>query len=383
MKVEYLIVGAGFTGAVVAERIASQTDSTVLVIDRRSHVAGNAYDTRDQNGLMYHVYGPHIFHTNSLSVWEYLSRFTDWRSYQHRVLGVIDGRQVPIPFNLTSIEILFERAEASILRDILVSTYGYGSKIAINKLRESGDLRVHALAEYIYSKVFLGYSRKQWGVQPETLSPSVLARVPVHISYDDRYFQDKYQGLPSNSYTRLVENILDHRSISVELGVEFSNFNRKNNFETIIYTGEIDEYFGYCYGALPYRSLHFEMQLYQQSQHQTVAQVNYPNDHEFTRITEMSHLTDEWSKCSLVSIEYPRDHVPGKTTPYYPIPSEPNQRLHRKYVELAAREAPKVVFAGRLGEYRYYNMDQAVAAAMVTADRIVRSHPICPSPILP
>ncbi len=371
MADQYLVVGAGFTGAVVAEQIAARTNSTVLVVDCRDHVAGNAHDARDPGGLLYHVYGPHIFHTNADRIWQYLSGFTGWRPYEHRVLGLIDGRHVPIPFNLTSLDILFPVGEATALRDMLIATYGYGSRVPIQQLMRADDRRIGDLARYIYERVFLGYTVKQWGVDPTALSPSVLARVPVHVSYDDRYFQDTYQAIPTDGYTAMIGRMLDHPAIAVSLATDFRDLGPIDRYRAVVYTGQIDEFFDYTYGPLPYRSLHFDMRVYSQRQHQLVGQVNYPNDQDFTRITEMSHLTGEWSDRTLVAVEYPRQHVPGKTIPYYPVPNDDNNDLHRRYVELAKAEAPNVVFAGRLGEYRYYNMDQAVAAALVTAKKVL------------
>lgn len=366
MKKHYnwLIVGAGYTGAVVAERLASQSGKTALVIDRRNHIAGNAYDRRNDAGVLYHQYGPHIFHTNSQAVADYLSAFTEWLPYEHRVLGMVDGRIIPIPFNLTSLEILFPKAEADRLAKILIEAYGIDQKIPILKMRESPVQGVRDLADFIYKNVFYGYTTKQWGLEPEQLSPSVTARVPVHISYDDRYFQDTFQNMPKEGYTKMFERILAQQGVDVSLNTDLADLGSEVTYDRLLYTGAIDEYFGYTLGELPYRSLDFNFQTYRQQRHQAVGQINYPVSHDFTRITEMGHLTQEWSDVTTVAIEYPVAHVPGQTVPYYPIPRDENQELHNRYVALAGKEAGNVLFAGRLGDYRYYNMDQAVGRAL-------------------
>lgn len=361
---DWLIVGAGFTGAVLAERIATQSNKSCLVIDRRDHIAGNAFDTRNDAGILYHRYGPHIFHTNSAAVFNYLSRFTEWRKYEHRVLGLIDGRTVPIPFNLTSIEILFPEQEAKALIEVLTRVYGVGNKVSILDMRQSSVPQIQMLADFIYQKVFYGYTLKQWGLKPEELSYSVTGRVPVHISYDDRYFQDKYQFMPSSGYTAMFSRMLSHPSISLFLKTEIQDLSSSISYDRIIYSGAIDEYFCYRFGSLPYRSLDISFQTYRQKVHQASGQVNYPNCGNFTRITEMSYLTGETSAHTTVSIEYPVAHRPGETIPFYPVPAPSNLQLYAKYAELARREAKNVIFAGRLGDYKYYNMDQAVGRAL-------------------
>lgn len=363
-RFDYLVVGAGYTGAVLAERLASLCDKRVLVIDSRDHVGGNAHDRRNEAGVLYHQYGPHIFHTNAPHVVDYLSRFTEWLPYEHRVVGVIDGRLVPIPFNLTALDIVFPGAESRQLSRLLIETYGLGQKVPILKMRESPHQGIRDLADYIYRQVFLGYTTKQWGLAPDQLSPSVTARVPVHVSYDDRYFQDTFQNMPARGYTALFERMLDHPNITVSLNTDYGQVKGQVDFDRMVYTGAIDEFFGCPLGELPYRSLRFDFQTYRLRQHQSVGQVNYPNSHAFTRITEMAHLTQEWGDHTTVAIEYPQSHVRGETVPYYPIPRDENERLHDRYLAFAAREAPDVLFAGRLGDYRYYNMDQAVARAL-------------------
>lgn len=371
MKKRYdaLIVGAGFTGAVVAERLARQCGKTVLVVDSRDHIAGNAYDARNADGILCHRYGPHIFHTNSQKVVDYLSAFTEWMPYEHRVVAMIDGRLVPVPFNLTSLNILFPQVEAARLEALLVDSYGMEQKVPILKMRESAHQGIRDLADYIYRNVFLGYTTKQWGLKPEELSPSVTARVPVHISRDDRYFQDSFQNMPRAGYTAMFRRMLDHENITVSLDTAYDDVRDQVSCDRVLYTGEIDAYFGFALGELPYRSLRFDFRTYHVPRHQPTAQVNYPVSHDFTRITEMGHLTQEWDGRTTVAIEYPQAHVPGETVPYYPIPRDENNALHARYLDLAAREAPEMVFAGRLGDYRYYNMDQAVARALTLFEK--------------
>lgn len=364
MRYDLLIVGAGCTGAVIAERMASQLDKKVLVIDRRDHIGGNAYDRRNEHGVMVHQYGPHIFHTNAQRVVDYLSKFTQWMVYEHRVVGLVDGRLIPIPFNLTSLAILFPRVEAELLSRLLVDSYGMEQKVPILKMLESPDHGMRELADFIYRNVFHGYTSKQWGLAPEQLSPSVTARVPVHVSYDDRYFQDRFQHMPKRGYTAMFERMLDHPNITVLLNAGYEVVKDQVDYDQLLYTGAIDEFFNYELGALPYRSLRFDFQTYKQRQHQPVAQVNYPMSHDFTRITEMGHLSQEWGETTTVAIEYPQAHKPGKTVPYYPVPRDENTAMHRRYLDFAAKEARNVVFGGRLGDYRYYNMDQAVAGAL-------------------
>jgi UDP-galactopyranose mutase len=363
MSANWLVVGAGFTGAILAERLASQCGAKVLVVDRRSHVAGNAFDTRSPDGVLHHVYGPHIFHTSAPQVVDYLSQFTHWRPYEHRVLGLVEGKLVPIPFNLTSLSLLFPAPEASRLSSLLIETYGLETRVPILKMRSSTNAAIRALADFIYENIFLHYTTKQWGLLPEELLPSVTARVPVSISHDDRYFQDAFQFMPGEGYARLFERLLSHPNIRVELSTNYGDA-QKERFDGIIHTGAIDEFFDFVLGALPYRSMRFDLGFYPQRQRQPVGTLNYPTTEKFTRSTEMGHLTGEWGESTAILIEHPEPHRPGVTEPHYPIPRSQNQALHGRYIELARREAPNVFFAGRLGDYRYYNMDQASARAL-------------------
>ncbi|MGQ9736044.1 MAG: UDP-galactopyranose mutase [Thermaceae bacterium] len=364
MKADWLIVGAGFVGAVLAERIASELGKKVVVIDRRKHIGGNAFDFYDDHGILVHRYGPHIFHTESPMVWEYLSRFTEWRPYYHRVLGVVEGVLVPIPINLNSIRLLFPPRLAERLEDKLVGAFGYGARVPILKLREVEDKDLRFLADYVYRNVFEGYTLKQWGVRPEELSPSVTARVPVLVSRDDRYFQDTYQAMPKHGYTQLFENLLSHPGIRVVLGMDWKEAEREIRFDRVVYTGPIDEFFDYLHGPLPYRSLRFRFEHHPQEEvFQPAATVNYPNEHAFTRVTEFKQLTGQVYPGTTVAYEYPEAYTPGENEPYYPVPREENQEVYERYLA-EAKGLKSVVFAGRLADYRYYNMDQAVARAL-------------------
>jgi UDP-galactopyranose mutase len=367
---DWLIVGAGFTGAVLAERLANKCGARVLLVDRRDHIGGNAYDTRNEAGLLYHKYGPHVFHTNSKAIFDYLSQFTAWTPYEHKTLGLIKERLVPIPFNLTSLSLLFPRAEAARLTGLLIGKYGLEANVPILDLKSAADSALNDLAAFIYENVFYGYTTKQWGLTPEQLSPSVTGRVPVRVSYDDRYFLDAFQCMPSDGYTPVFERMLKSKNIDVVLNTGFKDVKAQARFKRVIYTGAIDEFFDYELGALPYRSLDFDFQTHRQKRHQLVCTVNYPTSQKFTRITEMGYLTQEWGDLTTLALEYPQEHVPNKTEPYYPIPREENNVLHNKYIEFARREAPEVTFAGRLGDYKYYNMDQAIGRALSLFDKI-------------
>lgn len=371
MKVDWLIVGAGFTGATLAERIASQLDKRVLVIDRRDHIGGNAYDEYNEHGILVHRYGPHIFHTNSQRIWQYLSQFTTWRPYYHRVLGMVQGTLVPIPFNLNSLYAVFPERHARKLEGKLLQRYRYGEKVPILKMKEETDPDLRFLAEFVYEEVFLGYTLKQWGTSPEELDPSVTARVPVHISRDNRYFQDRYQGIPAEGYTVLIRRMLRHPNIQVLLNADYRDVATAIRYTGLIYTGPIDEYFEYMYGRLPYRSVNFEFQTLDQEWYQEVGTVNFPNEHDYTRITEMKHLTGQTHPRTTIVKEYPMPHDPPHTEPYYPVPSSSSQELYAAYAKEASKLKGKVWFAGRLGDYRYYNMDQAIGRALALFEKTI------------
>lgn len=365
MQTDYLIVGAGYTGAVLAERIASQLDKKVLVVDRRNHIAGNAFDTIDEAGVLVHLYGPHIFHTNSKKVWDYLSQFTGWRPYEHRVLGVIDGKLVPIPFNFETIDALFPAGLAARYCDALVDRFGFDKKVPILKLREADDPLLTGLADFVYEKVFRGYTVKQWALTPEELGPGVTGRVPVRLNRDDRYFDDRYQAMPAAGYTEMFRRILTHPNITVMLGADGLEVMNTVQYRRAIYTGALDALFDYELGPLAYRSLRFVPERVDREWFQPVGTVNYPNSEDFTRITEWKHLTGQRLPNTSILREYPQAHVPGQNEPYYPIPRDENRAHYERYVALATeRYGDRLLFAGRLADYNYYNMDQACARAL-------------------
>ncbi len=363
MKVDWLIVGAGFTGATLAERIASQLDQKVLLVERRDHIGGNSFDCYNEDGILIHKYGSHTFHTNSAMVWNYLSLFTEWRHYFHHVLAVVDGKKVPVPFNLNTIYALFPPRYAEKLEELLIKNYGYGVKVPILKLRESAIGELGFLADYIYQNVFYRYTLKHWELKPEELDPSVTARVPVYISRDNRYFQDTYQGIPKHSYAALFSRMLSHPNIKLLLKTDYREIVGEVAFKRMIYTGPIDAYFDYKHGTLPYRSLRFDFQTFHQEFFQEAGTINYTNEYEFTRILEQKHLTGQISPKTTVTLVYPQQYN-QKTEPYYPIPRAGNRQLYGLYQAEAEQIKEKVLFAGRLADYKYYNMDQAVARAL-------------------
>ena len=362
-RYDWLIVGAGYTGATLAERIASQLGQRVLIIDQRDHIGGNAFDAAEDDGLLVHRYGPHIFHTNSDMVWQYLSRFTAWRPYFHKVLGHIDGQFVPLPFNINSIEQIFPHKLAQEIINALVDDIGFNQRVPILKLLESDRPQLKLIADYVAEKVFKNYTMKQWGLTPSELSPSVTARVPVAVSRDDRYFTDKYQAMPRDGYTAMFARMLDHPNITVELNTAWTP-SFPDVADRVIFTGPIDAYFGHQHGALPYRSLRFDFVREAKRYYQPCGTVNYPNEFEFTRITEQKYLSDHQSDDTMLVFEYPETYVQGRNDPYYPILNDANQALFDKYADDAAQIGDKVLFAGRLADYCYYNMDQACGRAL-------------------
>jgi UDP-galactopyranose mutase len=363
-----LIVGAGFTGAVLAERIASQLGERVVVIDRRQHIGGNAYDCANEHGVIIHKYGPHIFHTNAIKVFDYMSQFTRWRLYEHRVRGLIEGQFVPLPFNLTSMELVFGNAEGARLNKILTDEFGVNVKVPILKMRQSKSGDARRIADFIYEKVFLHYTQKQWGSKPEDLDESVSGRVPVHLSRDDRYFQDSFQCMPADGYAPLFERLLAHELIEVRPGVDFKDVDGVEPFDRVIFTGPIDEFFAYAHGPLPYRSIRFDNRTSAaETPIQGATVENYPTparEHPYTRSTEYRLLTGQHGvSYTTQTFEFPEAYVPSKNEPYYPVPSEDNREIFRRYRDAAAK-LRTVIFAGRLADYNYYNMDQAVGRAL-------------------
>ncbi|HRS02020.1 MAG TPA: UDP-galactopyranose mutase [Bacteroidota bacterium] len=369
MKYDYLIVGAGLAGSVLAERIATILQKNVLVIDRRNHIGGNCFDYQNEFAITIQKYGPHIFHTNSKKIWDYILQFTDWHHYFHKVLALIDGELVPIPFNINSLYQLFSPNYAKKIEKKLLENYQFGSKIPIFNLLQSNDNDLKLLADYIYQNVFLGYNLKQWGIKPEELDPSVANRVPILLNRDNRYFQDKYQGIPAEGYTKIFERMLDNPNIELQLNTDYKDVINITQYDNLIYTGAIDEFFDYEYGELPYRSLKFVNKNLNIKQYQTCAIINYPNNYDFTRITEYKHFLDEESNSTTISIEYPEVFERGKNERYYPIPKEENQNIYEKYIN-KAKPLQNIRFIGRLAQYRYYNMDQVVGEALKEFEKI-------------
>ncbi|MCX8016271.1 MAG: UDP-galactopyranose mutase [Rhodocyclaceae bacterium] len=363
MRLDILVVGAGFAGAVAARLLAEQ-QRDVLVIDRRLHIGGNAYDAVDAHGVLVHPYGPHIFHTNAKRVFEWLSQFTTWRFYEHRVLASVDGQLLPIPINRTTINRLYGLQ----LDEAGVAAWLERVREPRSPIRTSEDAVLASVGRDLCEKFFRGYTRKQWGLDLSELSASVAARIPVRTNDDDRYFSDAYQFMPADGYTAMFRRILDHPRIRIELGVDYRSVRDRWQPHHVIYTGPIDEFFDQCFGPLPYRSLRFEHEhVPQLAQFQPVGTVNYPNEHAFTRITEFKHLTGQHHPGTSIVREYPQ----AEGDPYYPIPRPDNEQLYKRYAELAER-LPNVTFVGRLAQYRYYNMDQVVAAAMNAVEKLTQ-----------
>jgi UDP-galactopyranose mutase len=364
MKVfDYLIVGAGFAGSVLAERLARESGKSVLLCDRRNHIGGNAYDHPDASGLLVHKYGPHIFHTNSADIFDYLSGYTAWREYEHRVLASIDGELLPIPINLDTLNKFYGKnlSETEAI-DFLAS-------IAEPRdvLRTSEDVVLSRVGRRLYEKFFRGYTRKQWGIDPSQLDAQVTARIPVRTNRDDRYFTDLFQSMPRHGFTRMFENMLDHPKITLELGADYRALKKTVRYRQLIFTGPVDEFFDYRYGKLPYRSLEFKHTTLDREWFQPVAVVNYPNDHEYTRVTEFKHLTGQKHAKTSIVYEYPR----AEGDPYYPIPRPDNAAVYAKYRQLATTTR-NVHFVGRLATYRYYNMDQVVGQALTLYKKLAR-----------
>lgn len=384
---DFIVVGAGFAGLVIAERISSKLNKKVLIIEKRSHIGGNCYDYRDENGILIHKYGPHIFHTSYDEVFNYLSNFTDWVPYQHKVLGYIDGKKVPIPFNFDSINILFPKDFSKSLQSKLLSYFEYGTRTSILKMKNTEDKDIRFLAEYIYEKVFLNYTTKQWGTKPEDISPEVIERVPVVIGKDDRYFNDKYQYLPEKGYTSMFKNMLDSNNIKVLLNTDFKEVlkidiqNKKifflgNEFKgKLIFTGMIDELFDYMFGMLPYRSLKFQLKDIKTDFFQEVATVNYPNDYDFTRITEYKHFyklyyMDSSFKNTKIVFEFPDNYELGKIA-YYPVLSENSKKIYNDYKDISM-SLKDLVLVGRLADFKYYDMDDIVKRSLEVFDGEVK-----------
>ncbi len=364
---DWLIVGAGFAGAVLAERLANERGDRVLVIDKRDHVAGNAYDHLDEAGILVHRYGPHIFHTNSDAVHGYLSQFTSWRPYEHRVLGHVDSQLVPIPINLDTVNRLYG---LNLTSDELEDWFAARAE-KVEEVRTSEDVIVSRVGRELYEKFFQGYTRKQWGLDPSELDRAVTARVPVRTNRDDRYFTDTFQTMPQDGYTAMFNRMLDHPGITVMLGTSYQELDSSITWRRTIWTGPVDEFFDHRFGKLPYRSLRFQHETIEQAQFQTVGTVNHPQDQDYTRVSEYKHLTGQVHPWTSVTYEYPT----ADGDPYYPIPRPENHELYKRY-EALADACPDTWFVGRLATYRYLNMDQVVGQALATFRRIEAELPV-------
>jgi len=359
--IDYLIVGAGFAGAVLAERLASQLNKTVLICDKRPHVGGNSYDHYDDAGILVHKYGPHIFHTACPRIFKYLSQFTQWRPYEHHVLAHIDGKLLPFPINIDTVNKLYG------LSLTVEEAEEFFRKRAepVKHCRTSEDAVVSKVGRELYELFFKNYTRKQWGLDPSQLDAAVAARVPARLNHDDRYFTDEFQFMPKYGFTRLFERMLDHENIRTILGMDYRDILAQEKFGEIIYTGPIDAFFDHRYGVLPYRSLRFKFETHNREVFQPGAVINYPNEREYTRITEFKYLTGQKHPRTSVVYEFPTD----EGDPYYPVPRPENAALYARYKALADA-TPGVRFVGRLATYRYYNMDQVVGQALATFENI-------------
>ena len=378
-----IIIGAGTAGSVMARKLAEEGGEQVLVLERRDHIAGNCYDKADEYGVLIHEYGPHIFHTGIEEVREYLSRFTDWYDFGHEVVANVHGRLIPIPFNLNTLHMVYEKEQADRLEKKLIEAYGEGSRVPIMKLRENEDADIRQIAKYVYENVFLKYTMKQWGQTPEEISPEVTGRVPVLISRDNRYFQDKYQGVPLDGFTPMFERMLDHPGIEVQTGTDGKD--RLSFLEDgtvlldgepyagrIVYTGAIDELFDCVYGRLPYRSLNFVFEHYDKEDFQGHSVVNYTVSEDYTRITEFKHLTGQKDAAGTTIVkEYPFAYTGADgEIPYYAILNDENQALYEKYQALTKRYG-NLYLLGRLAEYKYYNIDAMTKHALELADELM------------
>ncbi|QKF60190.1 UDP-galactopyranose mutase [Aliarcobacter lanthieri] len=371
--IDYIVVGSGLAGVVLAQNMATQLNKKVLIIEKRNHIGGNCYDLKDENNILVHKYGPHLFHTNDKEVVAYLSNFTSWDIYNHEVLAYIDGKKVPIPFNFNTLYEVFPKQKAELLEKKLLENYEYNSKIPILELKKSKDKDLQFLADFIYEKIFVNYTAKQWDMKPEDMDGAVTARVPVFIGRDNRYFNDSYQMLPKDGYTKMIENMLNHKNIKLMLNTDFKEiceikdkdlylFDRKFDGK-VIYTGQIDELFDYKFGELPYRSVDMRFETIEKDFYQEKATVNYPNDYDFTRITEFKHIHTINSAKTTILKEYPQEYIKDVNTPYYPIFTQKNQEKYNQYLSYS-KEFQNLILVGRLAEYKYYDIDDIVKRAL-------------------
>ena len=365
-KFDFLIVGAGFAGAVLAERIASQLGKTCLIIEKRHHIGGNAYDHYDAAGVLVHDYGPHYFRTNSQRIVDYLSQFTEWREVDYKILSWTHGRFWHFPINLNTFEQLIGGPSTSEEMEAQLAEW----RVKIDSPKNSEEVIVSQVGWKLYEMFFKNYTRKQWQRDAKDLDPSVCGRIPIRTNRDDRYLSERFQALPKDGYTKMFQKMLSHPKIEVRLNTDFRDAREQVRYKHLIYTGPIDEYFDHCFGPLPYRSLRFEPETLSQEYFQPAMQVNYPNDHDFTRIVEIKHATGQKLPSTTIVREYPQDFGPGRE-PYYPIPAPDAKALYSKYAERASSER-NVGFVGRLATYRYYNMDQVIGMALAEFDHIFK-----------
>lgn len=363
---DYMIVGAGLAGSVLAERLASKANKKVLIIDKRNHIAGNTYDYYNNDGILVHKYGPHIFHTNSKEVFDYLGKFTEWRAYEHHVLASVDGQLVPIPINQNTINALYGlNLSCEQVQDFFNAKAEKKSVI-----RTSEDVVVNAVGRELYDKFFKHYTKKQWDLDPSELDASVTARVPTRTNKDNRYFTDTYQSMPLHGYTNMFQKMLDHPNIKIMLNTDYKEMIDTVDYDKLIYTGPIDAYFDYCFGKLPYRSIDFKFETINAEKYQPTGTVNYPTSQPYTRITEFKHLTGQKHEKTSIVYEFPT----AEGDPYYPIPRPENMEIYNKYKMLAMSET-NTFFTGRLGTYKYYNMDQVVAQSLTLFKKIMQNQP--------
>lgn len=363
---DYLIVGAGFAGSVLAERLASKSGKKILIVDQRNHVGGNAYDYYNKDGILIHKYGPHIFHTNSREVFDYLGQFTAWRPYEHKVLASVDGQLLPIPINLNTINQMYGLN----LNSDQVESFFKSKAERIDRVMTSEDVVVGKVGRELYEKFFRGYTRKQWDLDPSELDASVTARVPTRTNKDDRYFTDTYQAMPLHGYSRMFEKMLSHPNIKIMLNTDYKEIVDTIPYKHMIYTGPIDSYFNNCYGKLPYRSLEFKFETVDSEHFQNTGTVNYPNEQAYTRITDFKYLTGQKHPKTAIVYEFPK----AEGDPYYPVPRAENAELYKKYQSLASAMT-NTYFVGRLATYKYYNMDQVIAQSLTLFKKLSQRQP--------
>jgi len=368
MRFDYLIVGSGFAGSVLAERLASQLNKRVLVIERRNHIGGNSYDYYNNDGILVHKYGPHYFRTNNKAVFDYLSQFTEWHNVYYRIKVVVDGKLVTLPVNLDTVNELYGYGFSSDELKLFFDS----KKTEIKEIKNSEDAIISKIGRELYEKIYKEYTVKQWGIEPKELDPSVCGRIPVRINRDDRYFTDKYQAMPKYGYHKMFQKMLEHPNIQIMLQADFKEIKDRIDYDNLIYTGPIDSYFDYKFGKLPYRSLRFEHETIDKEYYQPVSQVNYPHDYDFTRIVEIKHATGQQHNKTTIVREYPA----AEGEPYYPVPMPRNEDMYRQY-KAEAEMLDNICFVGRLAEYKYYNMDQVVARAFEVFEDIKAKQCAC------